>query len=334
MLGGFRSDEDAHDEAVYRLAMSGVGTTAGHAGLLLGCTVVEARAALGRLAERGLVVRNADDEGRWLAAPPELVLAPELARGRERLRRDEELLADLVETFHRERSPRSAQELVEVVEGATQAVRLAQIEAAARHVVCAFQTGANTVVPVAETLHPEWQAPGPTQPEETLDTSSADEGRQSPLREGLAYRLVVDPAYLGEPGALQKLDEWTLFGQQVRVVNHQLPKVMVADSDIGLVQVGPTTTLVLHGPLAGVAQSLFDATWRYARPYLPRDAELETNDVQLLQLMLAGLTDAAMANQLGASPRTVQRRLRALMDLAGARTRIQLGGYAVRNGWV
>ncbi|MER7571284.1 hypothetical protein [Streptomyces sp. NPDC126514] len=48
---------------------------------------------------------------------------------------------------------------------------------------------------------------------------------------------------------------------------------------------------------------------------------------------LAGLTDLSAATQLGLSPRTLHRRLRHLMDMAGVRTRMQLGAHAVRNGW-
>ncbi|MFD7311649.1 hypothetical protein [Promicromonospora sp. NPDC059942] len=41
-----------------------------------------------------------------------------------------------------------------------------------------------------------------------------------------------------------------------------------------------------------------------------------------------------MAKQLGTSLRTVQRRVRALMDLAGVETRVQLGWHAATRGWV
>ncbi|MGC5168395.1 hypothetical protein [Luteimicrobium sp. DT211] len=334
MLPGLGTDDDAHDEAVYRVAMAGSGTTARAAAEVLGRPADDVDASLERLASRGLVVRSGR-EGRWAATPPELVLGPELARERERLRRAEEQLADLVETFHRERSPQAAGELVEIVEGRTQGVRLAQIERAARHTLCAFQTGSNTVVPVSATLDPAWEPPAEEPGPVDDGTAAGDPVRdEQGIRADLAYRLVVDPDYLREPGALQKLDDWVEAGQQVRVVSERLPKVMVADGEIALVKVAPASAVVLHGPLAGLAQALFDAMWRSARPYMPRDGELDGSDVQLLQLMLAGLTDAAMASQLGASPRTVQRRLRALMDAVGATTRIQLGGYAVRHGWV
>lgn len=56
--------------------------------------------------------------------------------------------------------------------------------------------------------------------------------------------------------------------------------------------------------------------------------------VHLLSLLLAGLTDDAIAAQLAISRRTVQRRLRALIDTAGVRTRTELVWYASRQNWV
>ncbi|MGW2182712.1 hypothetical protein ACWCXX_32455 [Streptomyces sp. NPDC001732] len=51
-------------------------------------------------------------------------------------------------------------------------------------------------------------------------------------------------------------------------------------------------------------------------------------------LLHVGLTDAAIARQLGLGHRTVQRRLHALTDEVGAVTRFQLGWYAARAEWL
>jgi DNA-binding NarL/FixJ family response regulator len=67
------------------------------------------------------------------------------------------------------------------------------------------------------------------------------------------------------------------------------------------------------------------------RPHGDRLPEL---DARILGLLLAGLTDHAVANQLGLSMRSVQRRIRALMDLVAAETRLQLGFHAARRGWL
>ena len=56
-------------------------------------------------------------------------------------------------------------------------------------------------------------------------------------------------------------------------------------------------------------------------------------DAQVLSLLLSGLNDQAMAFHLEASLRTIQRRVRHLMDLVGVETRMQLGWQAARLGW-
>ncbi|MGW8568110.1 hypothetical protein [Isoptericola sp. NPDC055881] len=323
MLGDLGARLGPDDEAVYRLAMTGPGISPEGGAAVLGRSADEVRGSIDRLAEGGLLV-PAGDGALWAATPPEVALGPVVARSRERLRRDENVFAELVEAYHAERSATSLEGLVELVEGEAQAARVTQLEIGARESFCAFQTGANTVVPVAATLDPEWTPPG----------LGPDTQRPPAIRGDLAYRLVVDAYYLQEPGALRKLDDWLAAGQEIRVSDEALPKVLVADGSVAMAKVAPDAAVVLRGPLAGLAQALFEATWRGARPYLPGGAEIPAEDAQLLQLMLAGLTDVAMAKQLGTSQRTVQRRLRALMDSAHVTTRVQLGWYALRHRWV
>ena len=51
-------------------------------------------------------------------------------------------------------------------------------------------------------------------------------------------------------------------------------------------------------------------------------------------MLIAGLSDQAVAAQLDLSLRSLQRRLRHLIDVAGVRSRMQLGWYASQQGWV
>ncbi|MGW0929754.1 hypothetical protein [Streptomyces sp. NPDC002644] len=51
-------------------------------------------------------------------------------------------------------------------------------------------------------------------------------------------------------------------------------------------------------------------------------------DLQILRMLLDGCTDATVAVRLGIGRRTVQRRIRQMMDAAGVNTRIQLGWHA------
>ena len=88
---------------------------------------------------------------------------------------------------------------------------------------------------------------------------------------------------------------------------------------------------------------LFESVWREATPLVlggpgARGLEEQTGpdetDLQVLSLLLAGLTDASVAKQLDLGLRTVQRRVKGLMELAGVTTRLQLGWHARDRGWV
>ncbi|MFB7756478.1 helix-turn-helix transcriptional regulator [Streptomyces sp. NPDC056121] len=217
-------------------------------------------------------------------------------------------------------------------ERAEQARRIHELEYGARTSLLVFQSGANTVAPVPTTL--------PDTPD-TLDApAQAAEGSppDEPMRKDgnphAAYRVVVDRAFLYEPAALRALDLRLERGHQVRVVDQPLVKLVVADGERALVQLEQGRSMELRPPLVLLATELFEAVWRRSRPYLREDGDLSSTDRRILQLMLSGLTDAATAHQLGMSPRTVQRRLRALMDTAAVSSRMQLGWYAMRNNWV
>jgi DNA-binding NarL/FixJ family response regulator len=93
--------------------------------------------------------------------------------------------------------------------------------------------------------------------------------------------------------------------------------------------------------LLSALDALFEKVWRDAYPLdlngdglAERDCDGPTElDRRILALLLAGLTDQAVASQLDLSLRTLQRRVRHLLDLAGVESRMQLGWYAARHGW-
>ncbi|MEY9894046.1 DNA-binding NarL/FixJ family response regulator [Catenulispora sp. MAP12-49] len=65
----------------------------------------------------------------------------------------------------------------------------------------------------------------------------------------------------------------------------------------------------------------------------PRDQPVQPApaDLRLLALLLE---DARVDRVLGVSPRSVEREVRRLMTLAGAKSRVQLGWLATRWGWL
>lgn len=69
-------------------------------------------------------------------------------------------------------------------------------------------------------------------------------------------------------------------------------------------------------------------------PRDPEDAELPEMDGRILRMLLSGHTDATVACRLGIGRRTVQRRIRHMMDQAGVSSRIQLGWHAREHFWL
>ncbi len=276
--------------------------------------VTDVTAALEALAARGLASRQAAT-GHWAAAPPAVALGAELAAHRERLQRAELAVAELVETYRTGSMGRAQRDLVEIVEG-PEAVqqRYIQLQLAARSTVDAFATG-------------EARAVGPKNTREA-----------TVLERSVRARVVIDQGFLGEPRAIDNVDQSLADGVRIRTVEEIPLKLIISDGEVAMLplhgrgsEVDPS--LVLRGGLANVAQALFDAVWARARPYGQAHHGIDLLDTHILRLLLAGLTDVAVAGQLDLSTRTVQRRVQALMVRAGATTRIQLGWYARHHGW-
>ncbi len=83
-------------------------------------------------------------------------------------------------------------------------------------------------------------------------------------------------------------------------------------------------------------RALFERFWQLATPVNAPDElqDLEQRDTMVLRLMAAGVADASIARQTGISQRTVERRVRYVMERLGAQTRFQAGVQAVRRGWI
>ncbi|MFB6961967.1 helix-turn-helix domain-containing protein [Streptomyces sp. NPDC056309] len=106
----------------------------------------------------------------------------------------------------------------------------------------------------------------------------------------------------------------------------------------------PSAVLVRPGALLDALIAFFESLWAGASPLVLTEDGLDgaavsdrtppPEDLLLLSLLLTGLTDTAIAGQLGTSLRTVQRRIRDLIAFAGVRTRMQLAWEASRRGWL
>ncbi|MEU3955273.1 helix-turn-helix domain-containing protein [Streptomyces achromogenes] len=323
MLAAIGLDET--HEAAYRALVS-VGA-ADVADLARRLTLAEqdAERALRRLERHGLAAQSPARPGRWVAAPPGVALAALLTQRRHELEQAELTAALLAEEYRATAAEPAVHDLVEVVTGASAvAQRFLQLQLGAAEEVCALVTGDPMVV-----------------------SGTENEAEEQAAGRGVRYRVVVERAVLDRPHGLTELRAALGRDERVRVVDRVPTKLVVADRSLALVPLTSKTAepaaLVVHASgLLELLAGLFESVWRDALP-LRLGAEGVTEeppgrpdptDLEVLSLLLAGLTDASVAKQLDVGLRTVQRRVRRLMELAGVTTRMQLGWHARERGWV
>ncbi|MEV7286260.1 helix-turn-helix domain-containing protein [Streptomyces sp. NPDC093252] len=285
----------------------------------------ETERTLRLLEARGLAARSSARPGRWVAAPPGVALGALLTQRRHELEQAE-LTAALLSEEYRAASARPAvHDLVEVVSGAAAvAQRFLQLQLGASDEVCALVTGNPVAV---------------TGPENEAEEQAA--GR------GVRYRVVVERAVLDLPDGVSELTAALGRDEEVRVADRVPTKLVIADRSLALVPlVSPSAepaALVVHASgLLELLSGLFESVWRDALPLrLGADGVDErapgapdATDLEILSLLLAGLTDVSVAKQLDLGLRTVQRRVKGLMERAGVSTRLQLGWQAYERGWV
>ncbi|MFD9502862.1 transcriptional regulator TrmB [Streptomyces sp. NPDC060035] len=317
------------DEHVYRALLGRPNSTAILLSDLLDVSQAHIDKALCHLVGWGLVISSAD--GLFTAAPPAMALGALISQRQDGLRMAEQALVTFAEEHRAAMTGNSISDLIEVVTG-VDAIRhrFLQVQQAARTQVRTFITAPFVAVP-------------------------PDENSAEPMAigRGVHFRAVLDRAVLAEPGIITDAIDSLRNGVELRVADQLPMKLVLADADLGLVPLAvtpagePGAVLLHRSGLLDALDALFETVWRTAHPLelsgtggqSEPTVELGTEgptdlDRKILALLLAGLTDPTAATQLGLSPRTLHRRLRHLMDMAGVRTRMQLGGHAIRHGWV
>ncbi|WP_030787993.1 helix-turn-helix transcriptional regulator [Streptomyces sp. NRRL S-920] len=316
---------DGTHESAYRALVSVGAAEVPDLARRLGLGEPETERALRRLERHGLAAQASGRAGRWVAAPPGVALGALLTQRRHELEKAELAANLLAEEYRAQAAEPTVHDLVEVVTGAAAvSQRFLQLQLGASEEVCALLTGgAGTGV--------EHSA-----------------GKRAAGR-GVGYRVVVERAVLDLPTGLVELSTAVGRDDRVRVVNRVPTKLVIADGSLAMVPLTSRTAepaaLVVHasGLLASLT-GLFEAVWREALPLRLGEGDgaareeapegPDGTDLEILSLLLAGLTDASVAKQLDLGLRTVQRRVKRLMELTGVTTRLQLGWHAYERDWV
>ncbi|ASU83670.1 hypothetical protein CDO52_13490 [Nocardiopsis gilva YIM 90087] len=314
------------EEKVYLALLRSPAGSSGELAARLGMTPPEAEDALARLAGRGLLGRVREGTSALRVAPPDAALSPLLVQRQAELYQTQAEVARLIEDYRARAALHDPEEIAEIVTG-----REAVTESYRR-----IHQGAAKEVRVLVTGPP-------------MVVSSADNDvARASMAAGVHYRVVYDRALLDDPDDPLLLAESCELGEEMRVAGHIPMKLSIADDRAAFL---PTVTTGLEEPsviivrpsgLLDALEWVFETIWETAVPFPGQEAEgaavplpgAEAEARRLLSLMLSGCTDRAMANQLGVSVRTVQRRINRLSAQMGVRTRHQLIWQATRRGWL
>ncbi|MEU2506193.1 helix-turn-helix domain-containing protein [Streptomyces sp. NPDC007863] len=324
MLGAIGLDE--RQESAYRALIALGAAEVTDLAHRLSLPEPDTERALRRLEAQGLAAQSSARTGRWVAAPPAVALGALLTQQRHELEQAELAAALLSEEYRSEAAEPAVHDLVEVVTGASAvAHRFFQLQLGATEEVCALVTGKPIAVSGLEN-----------------DAEELAAGR------GVGYRVVIEREVLTLPSGLLELSAALGREERIRVVDRVPTKLVVADRTLAMVPLtgrgAEPAALVVHA--SGLLESLmglFESVWRDALPLrLGVGAQItedqapgpDTTDLEILSLLLAGMTDASVAKQLDLGLRTVQRRVKGLMELAAVTTRLQLGWHAYEKGWV
>lgn len=194
-----------------------------------------------------------------------------------------------------------------------------------------------------------WALDGSTASRAVLG-DAADDPDVLRVRPGVDVRLVLDTGLLEDPAAMLHLERSQAAGHAVRVGNGVPLSLLLCDSRSALLDLSRHDALGdgslearRPGPLSAAA-SLLEGIWQLSTPLVPTmqaasrpggsRAPLDDRDLRMLTLLTGGASDQLIARQVGVSVRTVERRVRYLMEHLGAATRFQAGVQAVRRGWV
>lgn len=279
------------------------------------------------LVERGLAHLDAD--GMLVPLPPRRALTPLVSALEDAAEQAREALEELAET-HRTRSQEVSSDKLEIIRGA---------EAIAGWI---DHLQERTTEQIRFLAKPPFSVAG-------LSTTDA-ELRLTERR--VRQRIIIARALLEEPGAEEEVLASMDRGQELRMATSVPAKLMISDDQVGIVQFddgGPdhdTVLVVRPGGLLTALTALFEREWEHAirlrgaagrrvEPFPAPAEELpDEEDRRVLALLLVGHTDASVAARLGVGTRTVQRRVRRLMDMASTDSRILLGWYARDRGWL
>lgn len=148
-------------------------------------------------------------------------------------------------------------------------------------------------------------------------------------------------ALMGEPALLEVMRWRAMAGEEQRVTPGMRLTCMANDTGLSLVDLqdengGPHGLMISDAAFSQAISDVCRWAWPIGVPWRNETsgdpaARGAPQSQRILQMMAAGASDAAIARHLGVSQRTVERRVRAIMDQLSTTTRFQAGVVAARQ---
>lgn len=279
--------------------------------------------ALDGLEDKGLVTASPDEPPQLVPAPPEVAVEVLILRQRERFERARIYAAELMDRYRGGDGSGEVAEYVELVRGGEAIQRRSEQMQRLTHEELQLLVRCDQAAFIA-----------------------GDGGETHPIAERVEVRRICERQALeGDGGG--SFPTIRTGNEDVRIVPALPLTLAIADRALGLLPCEdgdePAAFVVHPCRLLDVMIHLADTLWELAAPVAPAGSfagakraggGLTGRDLEILQLLQAGLTDFAISRRLDVSERTVGRRVSSLMRAAGAQTRFQLGWRAAERGWL
>ena len=307
----------AAEDTVYRRLLAAVSASGEELTASTGLPPADVRTSLAALVERGLAAPMEETPTRFVAASPSVIEAM-IAERLAELHEARETLDVLTTRYRANTLARAADGVFEIVRGgeALRDCSLGLLHSARSEVL-------NLIKPPLIALQPE-------------------EGEGPPP--SVRNRIVYETSVLEHDGIIDVLRIGARAGDEARAHTKLPIKMLVVDRSAALLPLAqhdstPVGVLLRESALLDAMCALFEYVWQTAIPLdlvnvtnggSTAPTVLDADERELLSLLLAGLSDEAIAMHHGQSVRTVQRKVHALMEAANVRTRIQLAWEAAR----
>lgn len=322
------ASDDEQEAAVTRVYLAVLQQAEPSRSLLVaqGISAATVDRSLSTLASRGLVRLHRG--GKLEVVPPDISL-PALAADLERRARNTRSAAhELAQVYFQARSQTRQPDpsAVRVLHS------LDEIAAASAEIVSSASTRVRAFRSMSPRTRALFDSPLHSHEEPSIGAGDA----------ALETTTVYDNSVLGLDNVLEILEARERGGERSRFTSNVPFSAVVVDDTAAVIDVsafdesGNGSALIRSRPMVLALGALADLLWDLGSPFTRSPAARITGrrDQAILALLASGAPDATIARQTGISQRTVERRVRALMDQLGAGTRFQAGVLAARRGLI